>query len=271
VEGNPSNRTDPSGKCWNSGPFPIPDGFPGRCEDNPAYQYKYSRAFSQICNPYSANADWIETCRFNDATYGTNLTYVRRAEIEFVLGEDNLNDNDICPIAGPPSGADACLFAQQPSEIKTIVLHHTGGDIASFPNIRQDHLNRTKLDRIDFGFHFWIEKNGIVDEGRPMYIRGSHATGGNMGSIGIELEGNFDIDLPADIQIENTKILINAIKNQVSFQGGNILYLETHLDVEGTKCPGSRFTDGTYIGDIALETGLTIKKDNDWGVYRPWE
>lgn len=67
----------------------------------------------------------------------------------------------------------------------------------------------TPLDVIDawhrargfarIGYHFYITRDGVVHQGRPLYQVGAHAVGFNENSIGVCYEGGLDEEgTPAD-------------------------------------------------------------------------
>ena len=55
---------------------------------------------------------------------------------------------------------------------------------------KRDHLKRPGFK--DIGYHFYIELDGTMKEGRPMERVGAHCKNHNMHSIGICLEGGLD-------------------------------------------------------------------------------
>jgi len=193
VEGNPVNAVDPSGhsSCGR---------YIGDCN---------------VCsNPYRPDGTFdyetFEKCRLRVALFGT--TYVKRSGDPATFL--HLDINNVCRNTGPSSGTDACAYFQKRRNVVAIVIHHTGGPIASLDNLLPTYLTNSNYDQIDYPFHFLVDKAGFVFEARPMLVRGSHASGGNLGSIGVEIEGDFTKSLPVKTQINATIALIHAIRRE---------------------------------------------------------
>ena len=105
---------------------------------------------------------------------------------------------------------------------EVIVVHHTGGTNANplldtsnqtFKIIQDYHIS---LGWENIGYHWVIEKNGKVVEGRPEHYYGAHTKEQDMNtkSIGTCLVGNFDATLPTKEQ-ENALVgLIRAIQGR---------------------------------------------------------
>lgn len=63
------------------------------------------------------------------------------------------------------------------------------------------------------GYHFFINKKGLISEGRSMDLPGAHCEGHNANSIGICLSGE-DVDLFTHEQFESLKkLLLELMKN----------------------------------------------------------
>jgi N-acetylmuramoyl-L-alanine amidase/Domain of unknown function (DUF4280) len=76
----------------------------------------------------------------------------------------------------------------------TIVIHHSG-NAKHFPNIKtiqDEHMD--EMDKADIGYHFAVDKNGDIFEGRPIGIKGAHVDAANTGKIGIVLLGDLSTD-----------------------------------------------------------------------------
>jgi len=84
-------------------------------------------------------------------------------------------------------------------KIKEIIVHCSASDVDSHDNIRTIRKWHLEYGWDDVGYHFYINKNGVLEFGRPIDKIGAHTKGHNKGSIGICLGGN--INFP-DIQIE---------------------------------------------------------------------
>jgi N-acetylmuramoyl-L-alanine amidase/Domain of unknown function (DUF4280) len=76
----------------------------------------------------------------------------------------------------------------------TIVIHHSG-NAKHFPtvkDIQKEHMNQ--MDKADIGYHFAVDKDGKIYEGRPINVKGAHVDKANTGKIGIVLLGDLSTD-----------------------------------------------------------------------------
>ena len=96
--------------------------------------------------------------------------------------------------------------------ITKIILHCTAtpeGRDVSVDDIRQWHLDRGWSD---IGYHYVIDINGNLQEGRPLTRAGAHVRGYNKGSIGIAYVGGVDANLkPKDTRTEDQKGRLKAL------------------------------------------------------------
>lgn len=118
-------------------------------------------------------------------------------------------------------------------KISKIYIHHSAlpGD-AGVDIIRKLHIKRG-FD--DIGYHFVIEKDGKVRNGRKVEIQGAHVKKDNVDSIGICVCGNFEIRKPNRLQIKALKLLICKLCKKF----GELKILG-HKDfiLANTLCPG---------------------------------
>ena len=76
----------------------------------------------------------------------------------------------------------------------TIVIHHSG-NAKHFPGIKDiqnEHMD--EMDKADIGYHYAVDKNGLIYEGRPIDVKGAHVDKANTGKIGIVLLGDLSTD-----------------------------------------------------------------------------
>ena len=106
----------------------------------------------------------------------------------------------------------------------------------------------------DLAYHFLIDWDGIIYEGREIDIRGAHVQGFNTGSVGVVLMGNFNETEPSQAQIESLESLVDYLRYAYG-----IRYLAGHKDYpdqspDGTECPG----DSLYplLPGLARKLGL---------------
>lgn len=97
-------------------------------------------------------------------------------------------------------------------DINKIILHCTAtpeGRDVSVDTIRQWHLDRGWSD---IGYHYIIDIEGNLHEGRPVERQGAHVRGHNKGSIGITYVGGVDSNMnPKDTRTEKQKERLEAL------------------------------------------------------------
>ena len=121
-------------------------------------------------------------------------------------------------------------------EINSIVIHHSQNR-KNFKEIKNLHINEYKQD--DIGYHFVVDKQGNILNGRDIRKIGAHVYNHNKNSIGICLIGNFDIEIPDKKQINSLLNLINELKSKY-----NIKEVKLHREFPNVSktCPGKNFS-----------------------------
>ena len=136
--------------------------------------------------------------------------------------------------------------------LNTIVVHHSAFQNAGPKEIQDLHMDRRGF--ADVAYHFMIDSDGFIYEGRQINIRGAHVQGFNTGSVGIVLLGNFNDEQPTGPQLDSFKALVDYLHYAYE-----IRYLAGHKDYpnqspDGTECPG----DNLYplLPNLAQALGL---------------
>ena len=111
-----------------------------------------------------------------------------------------------------------------------IVYHHTGSSKSTPEQINEMHKNEGWNG---IGYYFYIRKDGEIYRGRPEEVIGSHVYGRNRDTIGICLEGNFEVENPTESQIQS---LVKLSTDMVIKY--DIKNIEGHRDLNQTLCPG---------------------------------
>lgn len=138
--------------------------------------------------------------------------------------------------------------------IRMIVVHHTA------MMIRND--TRSPLERVralyqyhaaslgwgDIGYHYIIDEDGTIYEGRAGgdNVVGGHAYCANVGTLGVVLLGNFELEEPSQIQVLSLQWLLKNLTDQygldprhtTTFHGESKEVIVGHRDVVSTACPG---------------------------------
>ena len=129
-------------------------------------------------------------------------------------------------------------------DYEIVTLHHSGGSGEKDPpTIEEKHMKGRGWD--DVGYHYIIEPNGDVYEGRYLSKKGSHVEAANTGKIGILVTGDFETEgvegtllggVPTSSQLTRAVHLINVLK--ASFP--TLKKLGGHRDYKPTTvCPGN--------------------------------
>ena len=118
-----------------------------------------------------------------------------------------------------------------------IVLHHVGvpdGDVSS-SRIHQAHIGNGWQG---IGYHYVIRQDGTIERGRPLATIGAHAYRGNYHTVGINLSGNFDEEIPTGEQIDSLIHLLTFLCRHYHLTP-NEYTIVGHRDVNyDTACPG---------------------------------
>lgn len=118
----------------------------------------------------------------------------------------------------------------------TIVIHHVGvpdGD-TSAAAIHRAHLANGWAG---VGYHYVIRKNGLIERGRPLATVGAHAYGENYHTVGINVTGNFDKEIPTKAQLESLTELVTALCRIYHIEP-SATTIVGHRDLNDTDCPG---------------------------------
>ena len=126
------------------------------------------------------------------------------------------------------------------STIDMIILHHASAKNCTIYNIHNWHLSNGWSG---VGYHYFINKRGEIFKGRPDDTIGSHAKGFNSTTLGICFEGNFDKEVPPQVQIEAGLELVEYLKKKYG-----ISKVKGHGELMATACPGKLFDIDQFRG-----------------------
>ena len=116
--------------------------------------------------------------------------------------------------------------------LEYIVIHHMASTAKeTVEQIHNFHINNNGWAGI--GYHFYIRKDGTIYKGRDEKYAGAHCVDYNSISLGICLEGNFEIEQPTDNQLKSLSELLQHLKQKY----GNVQVVG-HRDLNATACPG---------------------------------
>lgn len=143
--------------------------------------------------------------------------------------------------AGPRRSGEMYLM----NGVQRITVHHSGMNSAGLStredvahlldNIRKEHLSRDPRF-IDIGYHFIIDPQGRIWEGRSLAFQGGHVKAQNEHNLGICLLGNFDEQRPTGEQITSLNSLAPFMMRHFGVRTNR---LHTHQELDRTTaCPG---------------------------------
>ena len=120
------------------------------------------------------------------------------------------------------------------SYIKQIVVHHSASEIGKFgpEDFAFWHMNGSmRAPRICY--HYVIQPDGEVYQTNHLESVSWHAGEANWSSVGILVNGNFEVDEPTKNQLSALRILNKKLIDELGD-----LDIVGHCDVQATLCPG---------------------------------
>lgn len=127
-------------------------------------------------------------------------------------------------------------------KINKIIIHCTAtaeGKDYSVQTIRGWHLKRGWRD---IGYHFLIQRDGTVDEGRPLEMTGAHTKSHNWDSIGIAYVGGVEAErgkngkwIAKDTRTDEQKEAMLDLICQLHDTYGGVVY--GHNNFSSKSCP----------------------------------
>ncbi len=140
-------------------------------------------------------------------------------------------------------GRPVATLMNQMTPITAITVHH---DAMQFTGTT-DLDSKSRLEAIrrghrreqwgDIGYHFAIDRRGVIWEGRPLGWQGAHVKNRNEGNVGIMLFGNFEHQRPSTAQLAALHRHVIAVRKRYKIVSRKVL---THREWPGaqTLCPG---------------------------------
>lgn len=128
--------------------------------------------------------------------------------------------------------------------IEWITIHHEGvsytGRTRSAARSRVQSIQAThqrQRNWADIGYHFLIDRQGLVWQGREMRYQGAHVSGQNEGNIGVMLMGNFQEQRPTSEQVAGLQRTVLTLQRRFRVP---VAKVRTHQEwpTAATECPG---------------------------------
>jgi len=148
-----------------------------------------------------------------------------------------------------------------------IVIHHTAD---SWTGRQYEKINQYHKERWNFqsklgsfmGYHFLIEKDGKVVQGRELDEEGAHMLGHNLRSIGVGFAGHFDYEYPTEQQLTAFYDLLGTIFADRRWSIKDIAF---HKEFNATSCPGTHITNKLLLESFFKRARNIFSKILLWG------
>jgi hypothetical protein len=131
--------------------------------------------------------------------------------------------------------------------VKSITIHHEGWEpfMATDPDetayrierVRVGHRNAKGGGYADIGYHFIIDREGRVWEGRSLRYQGAHVKNRNEGNIGVMCLGNFEEQNPTERQLAGLTRQVKALMTKYRVPTRRVYTHREWPDAQ-TLCPG---------------------------------
>lgn len=134
---------------------------------------------------------------------------------------------------------------------KTVAIHHSASLLITNETMQDaQNLHMDKNGWADIAYHFGIDKDGVIYEGRDLRARGASVAGHNTGTMGVMVMGNFVIDQPRPEQLDALQSLVNWLAATY-----NLTHLAGHGEFNPESvCPGRFMID--HLDAIAQAADL---------------
>jgi hypothetical protein len=166
-------------------------------------------------------------------------------EFDFIYPWTNVQKNKLVPL--------------DENSVDEIVIHHTdSGDVSILSDDIHHELVEVMMDAQEIGrwhedrdfigpgYHILIRQNGNKEQGRPLSVKGAHASGHNGRSWGVAIACNCTKQRPTAEQFQGLVETVVALKAKRP-----TAVIKMHRDVCPTDCPGQLFPWDEFI--IAVE------------------
>ncbi|MFO0831723.1 MAG: peptidoglycan recognition family protein [Phycisphaerales bacterium] len=150
----------------------------------------------------------------------------------------------VIPRSAWAKGQPRMQFSKPMRGVTRITVHHdannavglSGGSAitARLNSIREAHLRRGST-WVDIGYHYIVDPDGRVWEGRPIAIEGAHVADTNDHNLGVMLLGNFEQHRPTQAQLD---MMDRFLAEQMRVHNVGLGRVYTHQELKPTECPG---------------------------------
>ena len=121
-------------------------------------------------------------------------------------------------------------------ETKAIVVHNSGADARDMKHqFDKDRKYHKSLGWLDIGYHIYIERDGSVKYGRPLWARGAHSKRANSFAIGVAFAGDFIKHDISAAQVRSGRKVISSLLTAYNLTFADV---KGHKFYDNTDCPG---------------------------------
>lgn len=146
-----------------------------------------------------------------------------------------------------------------------ITIHHQGAGVAGarhensvVADIDGIFGGHRRLGYADIGYHFVIDYDGRVWEGRSLAYSGAHVAGQNDDNIGILALGNFNRQKPSAASVASLKTLVAALQKHYSIKPERFF---GHRELGASDCPGKHLFDSVVNMRAAFIAAASMTRD----------
>ena len=125
-----------------------------------------------------------------------------------------------------------------------IVLHHS--EVVTRHTIEDIHKWHLNKKWAGVAYHYYINKDGEIFEGRPKDAVGAHAYGFNQKSVGICFEGDFNKEKIGQKQVD-AAVMLSAL---LSLTYNNAKVIRHSELVKDKDCPGLNFPFDSFYDEV---------------------
>jgi len=153
---------------------------------------------------------------------------------------------------------ELCMMDSRPQNVDRIFLHCTATPARAGrePWLQHQAYHRGERGWSDIGYHIGVSKDETIWLLRPISRRGAHVKYHNTGTIGVAMDGNYDIghDDPDLIVPTAAKVIvilcewIGVSKQSVHF----------HREYASKTCPGTAVHRRDFRERVAQQSGQTL-------------
>ena len=152
--------------------------------------------------------------------------------------------NNVVPRTQWATGAPIAKLMNPMLPVQHITIHHDGMEPFFSSDqrgtaFRLDLIRRSHREKGwgDIGYHFAIDREGRIWQGRQLNWQGAHVKDHNEGNVGIVTLGNFDRQSPAPAQLASLNKCVTWLMKRYRVPLSKV---RTHQEWPGarTACPG---------------------------------